>query len=175
MEINGCIFIHLIVILLSFNSTTHVRPESTTTYTRMSKLQSKRTRKRDFTKEEIDIIINCFTEKNEILTARHSNEITEKKKREIYSELLNSVNSVGGQERSLEAIKDKWQSIKSSVKKKTATFFNKQRQERSRTGGGEAIIEEIDNVLDEQELRIYKIIPPESICGKSMVHHDSKN
>lgn len=69
-------------------------------------VQQKRIRKKDYSVEEIRTIVELFSANNEILTAKHSNDITDKKKKEVYSSILNSVNAVGGQERNLNSIKE---------------------------------------------------------------------
>jgi len=80
----------------------------------------KRVRAPDYTEEEINIIRSNFIKYNETLSAKHSNECTQRDKDKIYKSILFEVNAVGVTERSIQSIKDKWQALKKTVKEKVA-------------------------------------------------------
>lgn len=131
-------------------------------------LKIKRQRKPDFSASELNYIVNLFVEHNELLTSRHSNDVTNKKKKEIFDTIVASVNAVGGNSRTFDSIKEKWQNMKSSVKKKASEFHRKQRQSKKRTGGGEGEVdamETVESILDSAELKVYRILPVESYAG----------
>ena len=128
----------------------------------------KRVRTPDYTEEEINIIRSNFIKYNETLSAKHSNECTQRDKDKIYKSILFEVNAVGVTERSIQSIKDKWQALKKTVKEKVAKSARLQRKERGKTGGGENPTLEDPDVLDglnDDEKEILEVIPPEQIIG----------
>ena len=132
----------------------------------------KRARAPDYSEEEIAIIRNCFVRHNAVLSAKHSNDITQKKKDSIYDGIVTEVNAVGVAERSLSSIKDKWQTLKKNVKDKVASSVRIKRREREKTGGGEnPTLDDPDVVegLDEDEKDILQVIPAEQITGEFQI------
>ena len=89
----------------------------------------KRARAPDYSEEEVAIIRNCFVRHNAVLSAKHSNDITQKKKDYIYDGIVTEVNAVDVAERSLSSIKDKWQTLKTNVKDKVASSVRIKRRE----------------------------------------------
>ena len=73
----------------------------------IQKMTAKRYRKRDFSQEELNELVTQFVENNHELTQKHSNDVTNKRKQEILRDIATSVNAIGGQERSIEALKEK--------------------------------------------------------------------
>lgn len=109
-----------------------------------------------------------FVQNNAVLSARHSNEVTQKIKNEIYGRILVAVNACGGQDRSLDSIKDKWQVIKRIVKGKASDFLKMQKKERRKTGGGEPEVDvdaPVESILSDREILVLSIFPEESIEG----------
>lgn len=133
-------------------------------------VKKKRMRSKDYSKEELSMLISSFVEHNEILNNKHSNDVTQRKKKDAMSAIVGRINAVGGNDRSAESIKDKWQNLKSNVKKKAADFFTKLRRAQNQTGGGELQIDtNIEDVLTMSELEIYRIIPVESVQGMFII------
>ena len=131
----------------------------------------KRTRKADYTEAELEVLIDAFIKKNDVISSKFSDDITLKKKREAYAEIARCVNAIGGNERSVENIKEKWQSMKSLVKKKAASFYSQQSKSRNKTGGGELEdLSSIDEHLSPSERRILVAIPPELYEGKLFIY-----
>ena len=84
----------------------------------MAQNKPKRVRAPDYTDEEIHVIRSSFVKHNTTLSAKHSNDTTQRVKDKIYQSIRLEVNAVGVAERSLQSIKDKWQALKKSVKEK---------------------------------------------------------
>ena len=128
----------------------------------------KRSRNKDFSSIECEILMEKFVENNEILSSKHSNEITERRKQSIIQDILMSVNSRGGNGRTLNAIKEKWQNERRRAKKKVSDFLNAQKKSISKTGGGMGEVDpnaNVSSILNEMELKIYSTIPPETTVG----------
>ena len=103
----------------------------------MAQNKPKRVRAPDYTDKEIHVIRSSFVKHNTTLSAKHSNDTTQRVKDKIYQSIRLEVNAVGVAERSLQSIKDKWQALKKSVKEKFTNSVRVQRKERGKTGGGE--------------------------------------
>eukprot|EP00745_Piridium_sociabile_P035872 TRINITY_DN63290_c0_g1_i2.p1 TRINITY_DN63290_c0_g1~~TRINITY_DN63290_c0_g1_i2.p1 ORF type:complete len:137 (+),score=31.35 TRINITY_DN63290_c0_g1_i2:249-659(+) len=131
--------------------------------------KAKRTRARDFSGEEIDAIRQQFVKHHDILSAKHSTEITQKRKDAVYKSIVGEVNALGVAERSLSSVKDKWQAMKKTVKEKVGVRMKELKKERAKTGGGENPTLEEPDVLDSltnDEKEILTCIPPEQILGE---------
>ena len=108
----------------------------------------KRARAPDYSEAEISVIRSNFSKYHKVLSAKHSNEITQKAKDKIYQEIATEVNAIGVAERSIQSIKDKWQTLKKNVKDKVASAMREKRKQRERTGGGENPALDDPDVLD---------------------------
>ena len=136
----------------------------------------KRARAPDYSEAEISVIRSNFSKYHKVLSAKHSNEITQKAKDKIYREIATEVNAIGVAERSIQSIKDKWQTLKKNVKDKVASGMREKRKQRERTGGGENPALDDPDVLDtltEEEKEILELIPPEQITGELHNHFSS--
>jgi len=69
---------------------------------------SKRRRSSDFSPEETKILVECFVTNLDVLSAKHSITITNRRKKELYETIISKVNAVGGNGRGIESVKDKW-------------------------------------------------------------------
>ena len=129
-------------------------------------IKPKRQRKPDWTKEETDVLIQLFIQHNDELTGKFSTQLTNADKAKIYKSIMENVNAIGGNDRTVESVKNKWQLLKADVKNKAAKILAKQRKTVRITGVGEAPEDGIlEEVLAEVEMRIYSIIPSEAIEG----------
>lgn len=79
--------------------------------------------------------------------------------------IARKVNAIGGQERSVDQIKAKWQNEVALVKKKLVTSFNKVKNNSTKTGGGQIDECDIYENLSPKEKRIAILIPKESWMG----------
>ena len=100
----------------------------------MAQNKPKRVRAPDYTDEEINVIRSSFIKHNATLSAKHSNDTTQRVKDKIYQSIRLEVNAVGVTERSLQSIKDKWQALKKTVKEKQCTRAEKRRWKNWRRG-----------------------------------------
>ena len=129
-------------------------------------IKPKRQRKPDWTKEETDVLIQLFIQHNDELTGKFSSQLTNADKAKIYKSIMENVNAIGGNDRTVESVKNKWQLLKADVKNKAAKILAKQRKTVRITGGGEAPEDaRLEEVLTEAEMGIYSIIPSEAIEG----------
>lgn len=129
---------------------------------------AKRIRAPDYTAEETAIIRTLFVEHNKTLTSKHSNDVTQKNKDAIYKDIHGRVNACGVSVRSLQSIKDKWQTLKKGVKEKVAAATKEYRQESVKTGrGGDGAPPppNPEDSLDDEEKEILSVIPPETVSG----------
>lgn len=128
----------------------------------------KRMRAKDFSMIECTILIDKFTEAHDILSCKHTNEVTERRKQLLIEDIQTAVNASGGNNRSINAIKEKWQNERRRVKRKVADFLYSQKQSRVKTGGGISEISpttDPSSILNESEMKVYSTIPPESVEG----------
>ncbi len=58
--------------------------------------KKKRIRTKDYSRDEINILVSSFVEFNEILNSKHDNDVTQAKKKEA----MTAINAVGGNDRS---------------------------------------------------------------------------
>ena len=68
----------------------------------------------------------------DIIQSKLTNNITNKKKNQIWEEITKDVNAVGKANRTVQEVKDKWKNLHSTAKKEFSTF----RKESKKTGGG---------------------------------------
>ena len=95
-------------------------------------MEERRKRSRDFTDEEIQVLVEGFVSKHDLLSAKYSSVTTSKAKKEAYEAIVRQVNAVGGNNRSIEAIKCRWQVLKKIVKAKYAKLENEKKKDASR-------------------------------------------
>lgn len=125
----------------------------------------------EFASEETKVLIESYIKNIEILTSKHNNEVTQQRKNALFQEILSKVNAVGGVNRSLQNVKDKWQNICRKVRSKVAKERREQEKERLKTGGGTAsrdTVSDPSHILSDLELEVYKILPVESHAGNSI-------
>ena len=94
-------------------------------------------------------------------------------KEKIYRQIADEVNALGVVERSIESIKDKWQTLKKKVKDKVSANIRRKKHMREKTGGGEnPSMDDPDFVdtLTEEEKVIVAIIPEEQLVGTYRLH-----
>ena len=91
-----------------------------------------RLRKTKYSVAEENLIQEEASKYHYILQEKHSNEITNKKKKNIWDCIAVKVNSLGVAYRTGNEIRDKWRNTVSKAKK----AFTEQRREVSKTGGG---------------------------------------
>ena len=128
--------------------------------------RSKRTRRPDFSQEELEIMIKLMVQHNDVLQGKFSNTLHAKDKTKLQQEIVDSVNAVGKHGRTWEGIKGKWSNIKFEVKQKAGQVLNEQRKVVRRTGGGEAeTTANLEDVLTELEMLVFSIIPKEQAAG----------
>ena len=94
----------------------------------------RRNRKPNFSENEISVITEKVKNHLEVIQSKFSNNLTNKKKNQIWQEITEAVNAVGMAGRSLTEVKDKWRSMHSIAKKEFSAF----RRETQKTGGGPA-------------------------------------
>ena len=133
------------------------------------KTKPKRNRKVDYSNDEIKVLVNSFVLHHDYLVGRFSSTITQAQKNERYGKIVQAVNAVSATERSLESIKDKWQTMKKNVKNILATLLAQKKKDLRITGGGEATVsledDDVTQKLTELEMLIYPLIPPEHYQG----------
>ena len=93
-----------------------------------------RKRKPNFSVNEISVITENVKNHLAVIQSKLTNNITNRKKNEVWQEITDAVNAVGTAGRTLAEVKDKWKNLHSTVKKEFSTF----RKETKKTGGGPA-------------------------------------
>ena len=68
----------------------------------------------------------------DVIQSKLTNNITNKKKSQVWEEITKEVNAVGRANRSVQEIKDKWKNLHSTAKKE----FSNYKKEYKKTGGG---------------------------------------
>ena len=69
----------------------------------------------------------------ETIQSKLTNNVTNKKKQEIWEEITRAVNAVGTANRTVSEVKDKWKNFHSTAKKEFSEF----KRESKKTGGGQ--------------------------------------
>ena len=90
-----------------------------------------RKRKPNFSVYEIGVITENV-ENVETTQSKLTNNITNKKKQEVWEEITRAVNAVGTANRTVTEVKDKWKNLHSTAKKEFSEF----KRESRKTGGG---------------------------------------
>ena len=91
-----------------------------------------RKRKRNVSVYEIGVIAENVKKHLETIQSKLTNNVTNKKKQEIWEEITRAVNAVGTANRSVSEVKDKWKNLHSTAKKEFSEF----KRESKKTGGG---------------------------------------
>lgn len=133
----------------------------------------RRFRHRDFTPEETQMILTNFVDYHDVIYGKLNLAPTDinATKREIFETILQRVNAVGGNNRTITAIKEKWQNARAQVRRKAMHFFA-QREEKLRSAGGglkEETVdadEQIKGIFDDIEYKIFKLLPPDCYLSK---------
>lgn len=129
----------------------------------------KRKRAVDFTEFEIQVLTDSFVKNHPLLFGKHSNDISQRKKADKLNEILGAINAVGGNNRTLQAVLNKWSDLKKNTKAKVAAFYAKQRKSLKRTGGGTGDSEAPPGAMPEltmPETLILSVIPHVQTAGK---------
>ena len=93
-----------------------------------------RERKGNFTFTESNMISELVTEQLNLVKGKHSMEVTNIKKQEMWADVTRRVNALGVCLRTEAEVKNKWRNMSRGAKEK----FTQERKERSKTGGGPA-------------------------------------
>ena len=91
-----------------------------------------RKRKPNFSPLEISVITESVKKNIDVIQSKLTNNITNKKKSQVWEEITKEVNAVGRANRSVQEIKDKWKNLHSTAKKE----FSNYKKEYKKTGGG---------------------------------------
>ena len=83
---------------------------------------------------EIAVITENVKNHLAVIQSKLTNNITNRKKNEVWQEITDAVNAVGTAGRTVVEVKDKWKNLHSTAKKEFATF----KRETKKTGGGPA-------------------------------------
>jgi len=114
----------------------------------------------NFTKSEIDVLIDEVECRKEVLFGKLSRSLTSDMKRVAWSEVTAKVNAVSGDvARTDKSVKKKWIDMSSLTKRKEAA----RRSDMKVTGGGESVI----SVLSDTEMKVVGLLCTESIDGVS--------
>ena len=93
----------------------------------------KRIRSSNWSKNESSLLKNLVSEYESTLSCRHSNEVTNrKKKKEIWEYITNQINLLGVCKRTVSEVKIKWRNVARCLKQE----FSEHRKESTKTGGG---------------------------------------
>lgn len=122
---------------------------------KMAAMETK-TKKRNFTDTETEVLVSEVDQRKVILFGSHSSGITNKKKCVEWQHVTAAVNAVGSTNRTVPEIKKKWSDLKVGAKKRLACH----RQSVSATGGGQGAPK-----LSPLETRMASIIGETSVCG----------
>ena len=121
----------------------------------MEEKGKKRGRKIDYTPAEKSKLIEMFVENNDIITGKLDSSLRYKDKNEVFIAICEAVNAIGGNNRTVEIVKNCWQTIKKSVKSKAGKLFSKEKKSVKKTGGGEAEVNtKIEDILTEEEMNV---------------------
>ena len=107
-------------------------PGIVSTMDRPTGTSNKRKKSKNFTKQELEVLVDSVYEHKTILTSKFKSNITNEDKNRLWDQITNKVNSVSEVARTREAVKKKWQDFSSLTKGKEA----KRRSAIRLTGGG---------------------------------------
>ena len=91
-----------------------------------------RKRKPNFSVYEIGVITENVKKHLETIQSKLRNNITNKKKQQVWEEITRAVNAVGTANRTVSEVKDKWKNLHSTAKKEFSEF----KRESRKTGEG---------------------------------------
>ena len=77
-----------------------------------------RKKKPNFTNEEIRKLLELYNDNKEVLNSKLKSNVTAKQKKEIWADIVNAVNAVGGYGRTVEVVTHKWKDLKARANKK---------------------------------------------------------
>ncbi|XP_049426784.1 t-SNARE domain-containing protein 1-like [Epinephelus fuscoguttatus] len=117
---------------------------------------AEKTRERNFTVTEIEVLVGEVEARKIILFGGHSSGITNKRKTSEWQHVVTAVNGVSATERSVAEVKKKWSDLKMEAKTRVAWH----RQSVSATGGGNGTPE--PTLLD---TKIASILGTANMCG----------
>ena len=95
-------------------------------------IKAERKRKPNFSMNEMSVITDSVQKNLDIIQSKLTNNVTNKKKNQIWEEITKDVNAVGKANRTVQEVKDKWKNLHSTAKKEFSTF----KKESKKTGGG---------------------------------------
>ena len=97
-------------------------------------VEKARKRKPNFSVNEIAVITENVEMNLATIQSKLTNNITNKKKNEVWEDITRAVNAVGLASRTVAEVKDKWRNLHSTAKRDFSSF----RREAKKTGGGPA-------------------------------------
>ena len=121
----------------------------------------RRIRRDTFSQAEVEELLKGYSEYQNVILKRHCSGDMKEKKAAAYAQVLSRVNKVGGKDRSLNNIKDKWSNIRGVVKKKAASILKKKLARDD--AGREDEEPTLEQTLSEWEMMAYQMIPEEDI------------
>ncbi len=75
-------------------------------------------RNRNFTRQEMEVLIEEISARNKVLIGRLDNSISMQSKRRAWERVAEAVSAVANSIRDVDGVKKKWADLKSAVKKK---------------------------------------------------------
>ncbi|KAK3880375.1 hypothetical protein Pcinc_015141 [Petrolisthes cinctipes] len=121
---------------------------------------AKRSRRANFSDEEMMAMILGRQERQDVLRERFSQNITAERKKQAWEDVTTEVNSVSRVLRGMEEVKKKFVDFKSIVKKKMSII----RQEQEKTGGGTSEAKALTHI-EEAMAQVIKEIQVSGIPG----------
>ena len=97
-------------------------------------VEKARKRKHNFSVNDIAVITENVEMNLAIIQSKLMNNITNKKKNEVWEDITRAVNAVGLASRTVAEVKAKWKNLHSTAKRDFSSF----RREAKKTGGGPA-------------------------------------
>ncbi|XP_071093076.1 nuclear apoptosis-inducing factor 1-like [Haliotis cracherodii] len=98
----------------------------------MEDICDKKSRKRNFSATEVEILTEEVGSNSDVLFSSFSTCITNNRKKKIWEDILTKINANNTEVRTVPQLKKKWQDLRAAAKKKEVT----RRKESVRTGGG---------------------------------------
>ncbi|KAK4325796.1 hypothetical protein Pmani_003629 [Petrolisthes manimaculis] len=121
---------------------------------------AKRSRRANFSDEEIMMMITGWHDRQAVLREKFSNIVTAERKKQAWEEVTHEINSVSRVRRNREEVKKKFADFKSVVKKKLSI----RRQEQEKTGGGTSEAKAL-TPLEEAMAQVLKMVQVSGVPG----------
>lgn len=98
----------------------------------MATQDKKRGRAANFSEAELTILGDEMAKNHKLLTSKHSDTVTNRRKQDLWQSITDSINAVSETRRTVKQVRKKWETLSSQVKSKGA----KNKREAAKTGGG---------------------------------------